>query len=298
VISEKISCKEARDYLAALFDVEPEERTKQRVLSHLANCSACGAEKEALEEVWRQIGALPDVAVPAHLRDKIISRIKEMLLAEKPARVRMGWEDWLPKPLAAIAGAIAVTFFTLWVLRRVTAFEEFSYEAIFLFSALFAGISTGLFLAATGSLAGISPRWQWAARISLLSLALTMVGTLFCPEMSLIMWWESLPPGQLLLALGRAISHLMFGVVYAFLPFFVAFLILGRKVKEDLLWQAIAGGIFFLFLLLPAIYLQAWPLSMGVFVSWAAGSLLGSFMGGLSGVSFYRRGFWRYAAGA
>lgn len=298
MISEKISCKEAQDYLAALFDLEPEERTKQRVFSHLAECSACAAEKEALEQVWRQIGALPEVEVPAHLRDKIISRIKEMLLAEKPAWMRIGWEDWVPKPLAAIAGGIGVTFFTLWVLRRVTVFEGFSYEAIFLFSALFAGISTGLFLAATGSLTGISPRWRWAARISLLSLALTMVGTLFCPEMSLIMWWESLPPGRLLLALGRAISHLIFGVIYAFLPFFVAFLILGRKVKEDLLRQAIAGGAFFVFLLLPAIYLQAWPLSIGVFLSWAAGSLLGSFMGGLSGASVYRAGFWRYAGGA
>lgn len=289
---EKIDCKEIRERLAALFDAELAEATKQVVLSHLAECLACSAEKEALEKVWRKIGFLPEAEVPAHIRERTLRRIGEMLAAEGRAQAPIS----LPKSLAAILGGIALTFFTLWVLRRVTVFEEFSYEAIFLFSALFSGISIGLFLAATGSLTG-DPKWRWAARISLLSLALTMVGTLFCPEMSLIMWWESLPPGQLLLALGRAASHIVFGAIYAFVPFFLAFLILGRKVKEDLVRQGIAAGAFFVFLLLPAIYLQAWPLSMGVFLSWAMGSAFGSFMGGLSAASVYRPGFWRFATG-
>jgi len=166
---EKINCKELRERLAALFDAELEEATKQVVLSHLAEYPACSAEKEVLEKVWREIGFLPEAEVPAHIREK---------------------------------------------------------------------------------------------------------------------------------TLGRAASHIVFGVVYAFLPFFLAFLIHGRKLKEDLLRQAIAAGAFFVFLLLPSIYLQAWQLSIGVFLSRAIGSAFESFMGGLTGASVYRPGFWRYAPGA
>ena len=119
-----------------------------------------------------------------------------------------------------------------------------------------------------------------------------MLGTLLCPKMSLIEWWESLPPGQFLLGFGQGISHGAFGVIYSFLPIFVAVYVLGRRVKGELLRQALSAGTVFLALLLPVIFLQASPLSVSVFISWAGGSVLGVFMGALSGVRVNRLRYW------
>lgn len=284
-----MDCKQVKEHLVAYLSGDLSTRERRSLLAHLATCRACSDEKEGLEKVWRAMGNLPEAEVPKDLREATISHIEEVLEAEE-ARLwgKLDWENWVPRPLAAVVAGVAMAFFSLWVLRGVTVLERLSYEIILHFSALLTGIFAGTFLLATGSLPGIGPRWQWASRIGLLSLGLTMLGTLFCPKMSLIEWWEMLPPGEFLLSFGQGVSHGAFGVIYAFLPFFLAVLMLGRKVKGDMLSNALSAGIIFLVLLLPAIYLQASPLSPAVVLSWSAGSTLGVVTGALCGVGFYR----------
>jgi len=290
MISKRMDCKKARDCLVALLSGELSSIQKKGLFRHLSTCSACSEEKETLEKVWRDIGTLYETEIPGDLRDATISRIEKMLQIEAHERFwpRRVWENWVPRPVAAIFGGVTMAFLSLWVLQRVTAFEQLGYGVIFLCAALWTGIMGGTFLYATGSLPAIGFRWQWASRIALTALGLAMLGTLLCPKMSLIQWWESLPPGQFLLGFGQGISHGAFGVIYSFLPFFVAVYILGRRVKGELLRQALSAGTFFLVLLLPVIFLQASPLSVSVFLSWAGGSVLGIFMGALSGARVYR----------
>jgi len=299
MISKRMDCREARDRLVALLSGELSSIQKKGLFRHLSACSACSEEKETLEKVWRDIGTLPETEIPGDLRDATISRIEKMLQIEAHERLwpRRVWENWVPKPLAALFGGVTMAFLSLWVLQRVTAFEQLGYGVIFLCAALWTGIMGGTFLFATGSLPAIGFRWQWASRIALTALGLAMLGTLLCPKMSLIQWWESLPPGQFLLGFGQGISHGAFGVIYSFLPFFVAVYVLGRRVKGELLRQAFSAGILFLILLLPAIYLQTLPLSSAVFLTWAAGSTVGVILGSLSGVGIYRFGSWSLSAG-
>ncbi|MBI4490440.1 MAG: zf-HC2 domain-containing protein, partial [Deltaproteobacteria bacterium] len=219
-----MDCKEAKDRLISLLTGELSKREKKRLLNHLAACGACSEEEKQLETVWQVIGALPEMEVPGDLRDATLTRIEEMLQAEEPDRlwVKIGWQHWAPKPLAAVFGGVAMVFFSLWVLRGVTVFAQLSDELIFLCAALWTGILAGAFLLATDSVPAISSRWRWASRVGLLSLGFTMAGTLLCPKMNLIHWWETLPPGQFLLSFGPAVSHGAFGIIYSFLPFSIA----------------------------------------------------------------------------
>lgn len=293
-----MDCREAKNYFVDILSGEIAEKERKRLSSHLAMCTACSQEKETLEKAWRVIGNAPEVEVPEDLHQVTISRMQAMLKAAQPSGLwSIPLELWIPKPLASVMAGMAMAFFSLWVLRGVTEFERLSAQVIFHGAALMTGLLIGAFLIAMDSLALVHPSWRWASRTGLVSLGLTMLGTLLCPKMSLIEWWEMLPPGKFLLSFGPAISHSTFGLIYAFIPFFIAVLILSKKVKGELLRQTLIAGAFFLLLIMPAIYLQAWPLSVNVFLSWAAGSVLGAFIGGLSGASLYRLGFWRFAAG-
>jgi len=294
-----MDCKEAKERLVGLLTGDISRKEKRNLFAHLTACSACSQEKEGLERVWAALGALPEIEVPGDLREAAISTVEETFKVEQTDRLqgKRAWEDWFPKPLAAVFAGLAMAFFSLWVLRRVTSFEQIDHEVVIHFSALWTGILVAIFLLASGSLPALSSKWLRASRIGLLSLGLTMLGTLFCPKMNLIEWWEMLPPGQLLLTFGKAISHGSFGIIYAFLPFFLALLIFGRRAEGELVWQAMIAGAVFLLLLLPVIYLQALPLSVDVFFSWAGGSVLGALMGALSGAGICRVGSWKLAHG-
>lgn len=290
MISEAMDCKEAKVLIVTLLSGDISEREKESLLAHLATCKVCSHEKEGLERVWRNIGALPELEVPADLRDATLSRFEEMFQREKLRLSRKGflWQDWIPKPLAAIFGGVAMAVFSLWVLRGVTALEQLSGEVVFLCAALWTGILAGTFLLATGSFPALGFGWQWASRVGLVSLGVTMSGTVLCPKMNLIHWWETLPPGQFLLSFGSAVSHGAFGIIYSFLPFSIALYFLGRKMKGKLLPHALSAGGFFLVLLLPAIYLQASPLSSAALQTWVAGSIFGILIGVLTGAGAYR----------
>lgn len=290
MISEQMDCKEIRDRLMDLLCGELSKGEEKRFLTHLSTCSVCSKEKENLERAWKGIDSLGEVQVPKDLRDATISRIEAMIQAEKPDRlwVKMRWKGAALRPLTAVFGGVAMAFLSLWVLQRVTAFELISGDVIFLCSVLWTGILAGTFLLATDSLSVNYPKWAWASRIALVSLGLTMLGTAFCPKMSLIRWWEGLPPGEFLLGFGQGISQGAFGLLYALFPFLLAICLQVKSARGQFLPWALSAGILFLILLLPVIYLQAFPLSPGVFLNWFVGSTFGVLVVALSGVGIYR----------
>jgi len=289
MISKAMDCVEARGWLVAHLSGELSKTERKRILVHLAACRPCSDEREALEKIWGDLGALPEAEVPGGLHNATFSRIEE-LLREEPAQItaESGSKNWTQKVLAAVLGAITLAILSLWALRGVSQFSQLSDETIFLCSSLFTGLLVATFLFATGGLPGISTRWQLPSRIALTGLGLVILGTLLCPKMSLIQWWETLPPGRLLLSYGEGISHGGFGLVYALIPFFLAVCLLGWRAKGALLRHVLNASFLFFVLLLPAILLQAFPLSFFVFLNWSVGSLLGVIVAALSGVGFVR----------
>lgn len=284
-----MECEEAKVRLIAELSGELSKKDGESLLAHLNACRECSGEQEALEWIWKELEKIPDVGVPEGLRERTRSRIERML-GHAPSRVwlRLPRGDWLKTPLNAVFGALAMAFLALWVLRGVTPLDELSAEVIFLCGAVLAGLLAGSFLFAMGVLPANGGRWRLASRIALTAFGLAMVGTLLCPKMSLIDWWETLPPGEFLLRFGQGISYAGFGLLYAFLPLFLAVCLLGRKLKKDLLPHALSAGIVFFVLLVPAILLQALPLSALVFFSWTVGSVLGVVIAVLSGVELLR----------
>ncbi|MBI2087884.1 MAG: zf-HC2 domain-containing protein, partial [Deltaproteobacteria bacterium] len=258
-----MECKDAKERLVAHLSGELRLREEKKLVAHLASCSACSEDKEALGRIWKELGNLPEAMPPAELRVATTGRIEAMLREEQPSELSAKLESgrWPLKPLGAIFGAVAMAFVSLWVLRGVTPMERLSAELVFLCAALWTGVLGLTFLFATGAVPSLNPTWRGPARIALTGFAFAMVGIVLCPKMSLIEWWESVAPGEFLLRFGPSISHAAFGALYAFLPFFLAVLLFARKLGGDFFSQLLAAGILYLVLLFPGILLQALPLS-------------------------------------
>lgn len=282
-----MECREAKERLVAHLTEELGPSEKKALVAHLASCSACSEEKEALEKLWDQLGTLPEAPLPADLRDATLSRIEALLREE---RVSGPWNpgNWPWAPIGALLGAVSMAFLSLWVSRGVTSMEQLSAEIVFLCAALWTGVLGLSFLFAVGAMPSLSPAWQGAARIALTGFGFAVVGIALCPKMSLIEWWESLAPGEFLLRFGPSMSHAVFGALYAFIPFFLAVCLFGRKLKGNFFSQLLGAGILYFVLLFPGILLQALPLSYFVVLSWVLGSALGVALGALGGAGLYR----------
>lgn len=284
-----MDCRDAKERLIADLGGELSKKEGESLLAHLQLCLECAAEKEALGQIWRQLGAIPEVDVPASLRRATLDLVEQEFHEEATAQpVGTRVKNWTRRPLTAVFAAIALALSSLWVLRGVTDLEKLNVEVIFLCSVLLTGILAETFFFATASLPARAGTWRMASRIALTAFGLAMVGTLLCPKMNLIDWWETLPPGEFLLGFGQGISHAGFGLLYAFVPFFLAVCFFGRKLKRDLLSHALSAGIVFFVLLVPAILLQALPLSALVFFSWTVGSALGVTIAALGGAGLFR----------
>lgn len=286
-----MDCKEAKEKLMTHLGREIGIIEKTRLMAHTVSCSSCSEERAALQKIWKELGNLPDARPPAELRVMTTSRIEAMLLEEQPSGLsaKLDSGHWPLKPLSAIFGAVALAFVSLWVLRGVTPMERLSAELVFLCAAVWTGVLGLTLLFATGAVPSLNPTWRAPARIALTGFAFAMVGIALCPKMSLIEWWESLAPGEFLLRFGPSISHAAFGALYAFIPFFLAVCLFGRKLRGNFFSQLLGAGILYLVLLFPGILLQALALSYFVVLSWALGSVLGVMVAALSGAGLFGR---------
>lgn len=282
-----MKCIEAKERLVAYLSEDLGRSEKKALIAHLASCSTCSEEKEALESLWNKLGTLPEAPVPADLQGATLSRIEALLPGERLSGL-WGPGNWRWVPIGALLGAVGMAFLSLWVLRGVTAMEQLSAELVFLCAALWTGVLGLSFLFGTGAVPSLSAAWRIPAQVALSGFGFALLGIALCPKMSLIEWWETVAPGEFLLHFGPSISHAAFGALYAFIPFFLAVLLFRKKLQRSFFSQLLAAAVLYFALLVPGIFLQALPLSAVVFLSWTGGSALGVTMAALGSAGFFR----------
>jgi Anti-sigma-K factor rskA/Putative zinc-finger len=89
-----------------LGGLEPEEATEIR--HHLALCSGCREELEELEKVNRALGAAPpSVDPPGHLKDEILSRVRDEKLSSSEEELSSSKNLRFILPVVAAAAFVA-----------------------------------------------------------------------------------------------------------------------------------------------------------------------------------------------
>ena len=110
-----MNCDICRERLSPYIEGELEEAQQKEVSDHLAACTACSAQRTALQEMLAQLKALPEQPVPSGFRQAVWQKIEA---PRWPARARRRFpEPWILKlPLVELA-AVAVALLVVQVTR-------------------------------------------------------------------------------------------------------------------------------------------------------------------------------------
>ena len=68
-----VDCHAMRESMPLLLTDAIDHSRRELTHQHIESCAACTAEWNAFKETWSLLGALPEVEVPARVRDRFLS---------------------------------------------------------------------------------------------------------------------------------------------------------------------------------------------------------------------------------
>ncbi|MDD3580462.1 MAG: zf-HC2 domain-containing protein [Desulfobacca sp.] len=70
-----LDCQKVKELLSAYMDDELSEAQRELVQAHLGKCPVCRQELARLERLWQTLAALPEVAPPADLVERVLVQL-------------------------------------------------------------------------------------------------------------------------------------------------------------------------------------------------------------------------------
>lgn len=264
----------------------------QVLAAHLSDCQQCAQEKEAMEDIWNALSSLEEMDVPPTLREETLGWIYSF--SDKKGR----WASFagrfaplsLGRVLAAIIFGIVMILLYGFILTQKVNLGHLTAGKLLTIVVIWSGllISAFSFLFSGPSINRANLRF--AAAVGIAATGVTMVGALFCPEATFFQMWMSSKMGASIAKMtGNAFSHLVFGIVYGFLPAIFSATALGFKFKGDIAKNGLIAAFSFVALMLPAAYLQCRYLSLWtIVISFSIGALSGAIGGIFTGLGITR----------
>lgn len=274
-MKQQISCSEFQTALMDSLGGPASERLK----AHEENCRECAAAGRELAASWQLFNELPPLMPPRAVHDRTRTAILELLRSEKATAKRHGLYEVARLGLA-IGSGLLVAFATLFLLGGLIWGGALPEGHLFFCAAIFTGLLVGAFSLIYSATTVNGVHLDAAARVGVLSLAITVAATFACPELHVLAWWDgSAVGGWLTGLLGQGASSLIFGFGYGLVPGFLGALFGGRLLAERPVANGlVAAGVVFV-LAAPVIYLQSAPFTLGVVASWAIGTAVGTLCG-------------------
>jgi HEAT repeat protein len=98
-----VDCHAMRESMPLLLTESLDHNRRELTHEHIESCAACTAEWNAYKETWTLLGALPEVGVPARVRERFLETVNP---AAKPANVvpfrRRPAAKWLTQAAAVV----------------------------------------------------------------------------------------------------------------------------------------------------------------------------------------------------
>ncbi len=274
---------EAPEYLAGLL---PPDRA-ERLAHHVTTCAPCATELAELSRVWTLLDFVPREEPAAEAGALVRQFIREDLRQGELLLARESRWSFSGQQLAwTAAGGLLFAVSSVEVVAHVADLTRFSAPALLicgsLWLALYLVVFALYFRGKPLSRSRMNSRLISCA--ALLAVPLTLAEDYFFPVSAVLQQTLFLARSSIALGgLGPEGAYFSLGALYALIPLLLVSFVIGKELwSEPLKHGLLCGGLFFL-LILPAIYLQAGSLSLGVELSWAAGALLGSLLGASSG---------------
>lgn len=101
-------CSAMTEQMPLLLTESLGRQERELAHQHIESCAVCTAEWNAYRETWNEMGELPEVEVPAHVKEKFLSKIgmQSKVVSIQSGRSRSGRPAALPKWLAQAAAVV------------------------------------------------------------------------------------------------------------------------------------------------------------------------------------------------
>jgi predicted anti-sigma-YlaC factor YlaD len=268
----------------------PLDRTEEMLLTqHLEQCPGCRASSVEIHASWNMLDDLGSLEPRAALRERTRTAVLQLMSTEKTSAFDRKWYEVSRAPLAVLS-ALLVAGATLSLLSGLIWGSTLPQGHMFFCAAMYTGLLVGAFSWIYSATTVNGLHLDVAARIGVLSLAITVAAITACPQFQVLALWDSSVLGRFFTArLGAGGSSLVFGFGYGLFPGFLAALFGGNLLAERPVANSLVTGAVVFLLASPVIYLQSAPFTSGVVVSWIAGTAVGALCGVLGAVRVRQR---------
>lgn len=246
---------------------------------HARQCAECASATEDFRAGWNMFNGLPPIAPPVAVAARTRASVLALMDAEAAGTRRRRWLEAAQVPFAVLS-SLLVTAATLSLIGGLVWGSALPGGHLFFCAAIYTGFLVAAFswIYSATSVEGV--HLDAAARIGVISLAITIAATTVCPEFHVLTWWDRSAVGRLLTrVMGEGESSLVFGFGYGLLPGFLAALFGGRLAAERPVANALMAAIVVFLLATPVMFLQTAPFTSGVVVSWITGTAVGTLCG-------------------
>ncbi len=288
-MTKNYTCAGYQEWLVESLNAPLSDDAQTLLTRHLETCAACVASSTELRESWDLFGNLGAVKPPTDVRERTRRAVLELMVGEKANATRRKWHEVASTPLA-VASALLVAGATLSLLSGLIWGSTLPQGHVFFCAAMYTGLLVGAFSWIYGATTVNGVHLDVAARIGVLSLAITVAAITACPQFQVLALWDSSALGRFFTArLGAGGSSLVFGFGYGLFPGFLAALFGGNLLAERPVANSFVTGAVVFLLASPVIYLQSAPFTSGVVVSWITGTAVGALCGVLGAVRVRQR---------
>ncbi len=97
-----VDCHAMRESMPLLLTEALDHGRREQTHEHIENCAACAAEWNAYRETWSLLGALPEVEVPARVRDRFLAEFAPPSRENVVAFRRRPVAKWLAQAAAVV----------------------------------------------------------------------------------------------------------------------------------------------------------------------------------------------------
>jgi hypothetical protein len=291
-------CNRIVEQLPAYIAGELEAEERREIEIHLAHCISCSSELKAFQRTWDLLDQWKDVVPSEELRSRVLTQVQKLADAKRTGRVD-GWRYFRGFSHIVYGTLTAVLSVLLLVGKSDPAgrtyTEPLTLEFILGFSVLWTGLYILAFWLASGRGDPIASPVNFdkvfgsvdlarIAYVGLISIIISLVISWLVPIHSVVKFCLTQPGLQ---GIRDKISitgfYFLFGGLYAWIPLLMVAAFEGRKVSGSPVSYGVLTGVIFVLLMIPGIFLQCGPLTLGMLVGWILGTALGSMAGGVTG---------------
>lgn len=280
------------DYQSLLVDSLGESLDaidQTRLAQHLAACATCAFSVDEIRAGWTMFQTLGPLEPSVRVRERTRSAVLQRMAAERTTVATRRWFEVSRAPLAVLS-ALLVAGATLSLLGGLIWGSALPQGHLFFCAAMYTGLLVGAFSWIYSATTVNGVHLDVAARIGVVSLAITVAAITACPQFQVLALWDrSLLGGFLTAHMGTGGSSLVFGFGYGLFPGFLAALFGGNLLAERPLANSLVTGAVVVLLASPVIYLQSASFTSGVVVSWIVGTAAGALCGVLGAVRVRQR---------